>query len=140
MTSKSCQTPFQKRHPKMKGKSEQKGLKNKPVRTWNGKRGFVIDIACVWVCSDPLGFCHTCPPPVPDAENLAHMPRTWPISSPRCADPGLDAETWPRCLDPHPCAQIFAQMPEPAQTPYAEILAHMPRSWPRCPDPCSFLA
>ena len=28
-----------------------KALKSEPVSTWNGKRGVVIHIACVWVCS-----------------------------------------------------------------------------------------
>ena len=28
----------------------------KPVSTWNGKRGFVRDIACVWMCSVCLYF------------------------------------------------------------------------------------
>ena len=43
--------PSQKRDKKKELKSDQKKWKIKPVSTWNGKRGVVIDIVCVWVCS-----------------------------------------------------------------------------------------
>ena len=48
---KLLKKPSQKRDKKKELKSDQKKVKNKPVSTWNGKRGFVRDIACVWMCS-----------------------------------------------------------------------------------------
>ena len=50
-TPESLQKPSKKRYQKRERKCVQKSSKNEPVLTWNGKRGVVLDIACMWICS-----------------------------------------------------------------------------------------